>query len=78
MRTLAVRNKVEDLKVIPIYCETSKMLADIGTKALEPNRFEILRDVMTGYGVLDAMEDGNWNALSSLIVEMTLQKNKKG
>ena len=30
MRTLAVRNKVEDLKVIPIYCETSKMLADIG------------------------------------------------
>ena len=78
MRTLAVRNKVEDLKVIPIYCETSKMLADIGTKALDPNRFEILRDVMTGYGVFDAMQSGNWNVFSSLIVRMALQKNRKG
>ena len=34
MRTLTtVRNKVEDMKVVPVYCETSRMLADIGTKA---------------------------------------------
>jgi hypothetical protein len=26
----------------------SEMLADIGTKALDPMRFEILRDAMTG------------------------------
>jgi hypothetical protein len=54
MRTLAVRNKVEDMKVIPIYCETLKMLADIGTKALDPTRFEDLRDAITGYESLDA------------------------
>ena len=54
MRTLAVRNKVEDMKVIPVYCETLKMLADIGTKALDPTRFEDLRDAITGYQSLDA------------------------
>jgi hypothetical protein len=50
MRTLTVRNKVEDMKVVPDYCDTARMLADIGTKALEPTRFEVLRDAMTGYG----------------------------
>ncbi len=54
MRTLTVRNKVEDMKVVPVYCETSQMLADIGTKALEPARFEILRDIMTGYALVEA------------------------
>jgi hypothetical protein len=78
MRTLAVRNKVEDMKVVPVYCETTKMLADIGTKALEPNRFEILRDLMTGYGVLEAMKQGNWEAVSILMVMMASQKYKGG
>ena len=78
MRTLAVRNKVEDLKVVPIYCETTKMLADIGTKALDPNRFEILRDLLTGYGVLKALEQGNWNAVSSLMIIMASLKEKGG
>jgi hypothetical protein len=77
MRTLAVRNKVEDLKVIPVYCETSRMLADIGTKALEPNRFEILRDVMTGYGILGALENGDWDKYSSLIIKMARRKNEE-
>ena len=58
IRTLAVRNKVEDMKVIPIYCETLKMLADIGTKALEPLRFELLRDAMTGYALVEAIRHG--------------------
>jgi hypothetical protein len=70
MRTLAVRNKVEDMKVIPVYCETIKMLADIGTKALEPNRFEILRDILTGYGVLEAIRKGNWNEIAALLISM--------
>ena len=78
MRTLAVRNKVEDMKVVPVYLETSKMLADIGTKALEPNRFEILRDLMTGYGVLEAMKEGNWDAVSSLMVIMASLRDKGG
>jgi hypothetical protein len=72
-----VRNKVEDLKVIPVYCETTQMLADIGTKALDPTRFEILRDAMTGYGMLGALEDGNWDQYSSLIIRMSKRKKEK-
>jgi hypothetical protein len=50
IRTLSIRNKVEDLKIVPIYLETSKMLADIGTKALDPKQFEKLRNEVCGYG----------------------------
>jgi hypothetical protein len=46
------------------------MLADIGTKALEPNRFEILRDILTGYGVLEAIRKGNWNEIAALLISM--------
>ena len=49
IRVFSIRNKVEDMKVVPIYLETSKMLADIGTKALDPKVFCALRDVMCGY-----------------------------
>jgi hypothetical protein len=70
MRTLTVRNKVEDMKVVPVYCETSHMLADIGTKALEPHRFEILRDIMTGYALVEAKMRGSWNAVSSLMIKL--------
>ncbi len=73
MRTLAVRNKVEDMKVVPVYCETIKMLADIGTKALEPNRFEIVRDIL---GVLEAMKKGNWNEMAVLLICMARKKFK--
>jgi hypothetical protein len=48
-RTLTVRNKVEDLKVVPIYIKTTEMLADIGTKALDPKLFISLRDRVCGY-----------------------------
>jgi hypothetical protein len=70
MRTLTVRNKVEDMKVVPVYCETIKMLADIGTKALEPARFEMLRDFMTGYGVVEATRRGVWNEVAVLIIRL--------
>jgi hypothetical protein len=70
MRTLTVRNKVEDMKVVPVYCETSKMLADIGTKALEPARFEMLRDIMTGYALVVAKAKGNWQAMSSMMLKL--------
>ncbi len=35
-RTLTVRNKVEDLKVVPIYIKTTDMIADIGNKGFGP------------------------------------------
>ena len=48
-RTLTVRNKIEDMKVVPIYVKTTEMLADIGTKALEPKPFIYLRNLVCGY-----------------------------
>jgi hypothetical protein len=74
MRTLAVRNLVEDMKVVPVYLETVKRLADIGAKALEPNRFKILRDWMTGYGVLEAKTNEKWNEYSVLMVRLALER----
>ena len=54
------------------------MLADIGTKALDPHRFEILRDIMTGYAVLEAKGSGNWNQVSALMIRMARNKNMCG
>ena len=54
MRTLLVRNKIEDGKVIPIYLRTIDMVADIGTKGLDGATFVKLRDIMTGYAVENA------------------------
>jgi hypothetical protein len=39
VRVLSIRNKVEDMKVVPHYLCTEKMIADIGTKALDPKQF---------------------------------------
>jgi hypothetical protein len=49
IRVFSVRNKIEDMKVVPIYVKTQLMLADIGTKALEPGLFASLRDQLCGY-----------------------------
>jgi hypothetical protein len=49
LKVLTLRNKVEDLKVVPIYLNTLDMLADIGTKALDPKTFCRLRDMLCGY-----------------------------
>jgi hypothetical protein len=70
MRTLSIRNKVEDMKVIPLYLETAKMLADIGTKALDPARFELLRDIMTGYGLYEAIRQGRHQEYVTLMVKV--------
>jgi hypothetical protein len=55
MRTLSVRNKVEDGKVMPVYLRTTEMIADIGTKALDESTFVRLRDMLTGYSIVEAM-----------------------
>ncbi len=49
VRTLTYRNKVEDMKVVPIWVESKDMLADLGTKSLEPKPFISLRDKAFGY-----------------------------
>ena len=51
-RILASRNKIEDGAVIPKYCVTAKMLADIGTKALPDAQFAYLRDLINGYALV--------------------------
>ena len=51
LRTLSVRNKIEDGKVIPEYISTEEMVADIGTKPLDVVKFEKFRDIMTGYSM---------------------------
>jgi hypothetical protein len=68
MKTLSVRNKVEDMKVVPVYMETSRMIADIGTKALDPARFELLRDAMTGYGLWETLKQGKLGDFVALMV----------
>jgi hypothetical protein len=59
VRVFSVRNKIEDMKVVPIYLKTELMIADIGTKALEPNGSKHLRkretacsDFKPGFGFL--------------------------
>ncbi len=49
MRVMPIRNKIEDMKVVPMYLRTSEMIADIGTKALDPKLFVYLRDKLCGY-----------------------------
>jgi hypothetical protein len=49
LRVLTSRNKFEDLKVVPIYLKMNDMVADIGTKALDPKLFIRLRDMLMGY-----------------------------
>ena len=40
---------IEDMKVVPHYLSTEKMIADIGTKALDPKQFCLLRNKLCGY-----------------------------
>jgi hypothetical protein len=54
IRVFSIRNKIEDMKVEPIYLKTEDMLADIGTKALEPSLFISLRDQLCGYAKIVA------------------------
>jgi hypothetical protein len=59
LKVLTLRNKVEDLKVVPIYLNTLDMLADIGTKALDPKPFCRLRDMLCGYAETISAKDAN-------------------
>jgi hypothetical protein len=49
LRVLTLRNKVEDLKVVPVYLYTKDMLVDLGTKALDPTPFCSMCAQLCGY-----------------------------
>ena len=51
-KILTARNKIEDCETMPVYIETTRMLADIGTKALSDKQFSYLRDHLTGYALV--------------------------
>jgi hypothetical protein len=62
IRVFSVRNKIEDMKVVSIYLKTELMLADLGTKALEPGVFISLRDQLCGYArILAKKITSKWN-----------------
>jgi hypothetical protein len=49
LKTLSIRNRIEDHKVEAKWLETKEMLADMGSKALPANPFTRFRDTMNGY-----------------------------
>jgi hypothetical protein len=51
-RVLTSRNKIEDGQVMPVYIDTTRMIADIGTKAFGDKQFAYLRDLLTGYSLV--------------------------
>jgi hypothetical protein len=51
-RVLTSRNKVEDGQIMPVYIDTTRMIADIGTKAFGDKQFAYLRDLLTGYSLV--------------------------
>ncbi len=49
LKTLTIRNRIEDHAVEAEWLETKAMLTDMGCKALPENRFTRFRDSMNGY-----------------------------
>ena len=73
MRTLSVRNKIEDGKVIPVWLKTIDMVADIGTKALDSATFVRLRDILTGYMVQDNVASSERSMDGEQSINMLIQ-----
>ena len=54
LKTLSVRNRIEDHQIKTQYCPTALMRADIGTKTLPEYPFCFHRDVINGYALARA------------------------
>ena len=54
LKTLNVRNRIEDHQVKTKYCATDNMIADMGTKALSEIPFCTHRDAINGYALVRA------------------------
>ena len=80
LRTLSTRNRIEDHEIRTDFKSTTKMIADMGTKALPENPFVIFRDVMNGYALVKAafpdktmsplIYDGDVKGITVGLVEM--------
>ena len=54
LKTLSVRNRIEDHVIQTKARKTDRMVADMGTKALPVGQFVLYRDVMNGYALVKA------------------------
>jgi hypothetical protein len=54
LKTLTIRNRIEDHEVETEWLETKEMLGDMGSKALPENPFTRFRDTMNGYALVRA------------------------
>jgi hypothetical protein len=54
LKTLSIRNRIEDHDVETKWLETKEMLGDMGSKALPENPFIRFRDSMNGYALVRA------------------------
>jgi hypothetical protein len=54
LKTLTIRNMIEDHFVETEWLETKEMLGDMGSKALPANPFTCFRDSMNGYALVRA------------------------
>ena len=77
IKVLTIRNKIEDMKVVPIYVETGRMVADIGTKALDPKQFELLKDMLCGYAVVGMLKEGKTKEYLSAICKEVDKKSAR-
>ena len=53
IQVYALRDRIVDQEVQLVYCPTEEMVADIGTKALGKTKFTYLRNLVTGYALID-------------------------
>ena len=66
IRVFSIRNRIEDDEVQLKLISTLKMVADVGTKALDRRQFEFCRDVLNGYAL--AKSAGNTTATAAALV----------
>ena len=66
IRVFSIRNRTEDEEVQLKLISTLKMVADVGTKALDRKQFEFCRDVLNGYALAKAA--GNTSAVVASLV----------
>jgi hypothetical protein len=73
LKTLSVRNRIEDHDVQTRWLETKEMLGDMGSKALPENPFVRFRDSMNGYALVRARFPGK--VMSPYIYKASSQEN---
>ena len=54
IRVFSIRNRIEDQQLQLKLINTLEMVADVGTKALDTNKFKFFRDVLNGYALVRA------------------------